>query len=118
MESNIKTVLFEASDPNNNKQFLKMNDHWRPSNSYCAFCNLNYTAISKTESFDEDKSRILENLSINVEKKYERLNQHGGRNIRNLTKTFFKGVHNVTRAALVELYQYDFTMFDYDSNKY
>ena len=54
------TVLREAKASKNNKTFYQMNEHWRPANAYCGFCNIRYNAISKTETFNEDKMRILD----------------------------------------------------------
>ena len=68
------------------------------------------------ETFDEDKKRILELLGLEVVEK--RLNIHGGNDIVNLTKQFFQNVTEDVKAALVDLYKYDFAMFDYDPHVY
>ena len=103
----------EAEESGNDKTFASMNEHWRPSNSYCAFCNINFTALSKTESFNEDKTRIMETLGMKVKNKKMRLHPHGGSNITALTKRYMKKIDFDTRNAIIDLYKYDFDMFDY-----
>ena len=112
------TVLKEAGASESKKVFFQMNEHWRPSNAYCGFCNIHYRAISKTETFNEDKVRILDLLGIQPEKKNQRLHTHGGNKIQNLTRNYLKDIPPNLRTALVDLYRYDFEMFDYDPNMY
>ena len=84
-----ETVLKEANISESKKLFLEMNEHWRPSNAYCAFCNIHYRAISKTETFNEDKIRILEILGLKAEKKMQRMHAHGGNIIKTPNKHDF-----------------------------
>ena len=81
-------VLKPANSSRSKKTYLEMDPHFRPFNTYCAFCNINYKVISKMETFDEDKKRILELLGLEVVEK--RLNIHAGNDIVNLTKQFFQ----------------------------
>jgi hypothetical protein len=111
-------VLKEANISKSKKLFLEMNGHWRPSNAECAFCNIDYRAISKTETFNEDKIRILEILGLKAENKMQRLNAHGGNKIQTLTKGYLRNITKELRTALVDLYKHDFAMFDYDPDLY
>ena len=45
-------VLKKVKRDKNKMTFTEMNVHWRPSNTYCAFCNIRYGVISKMETFD------------------------------------------------------------------
>ena len=87
-----ETVLKEANISESKKLFLEMNEHWRPSNAYCAFCNIHYRAISKTETFNEDKIRILEILGLKAENKMQRMHAHGGNKIKTLTKGTLRNI--------------------------
>ena len=113
-----ETVLKEANISESKKLFLEMNEHWRPSNAYCAFCNIQYRAISKTETFYEDKIRIMEILGLKAEKKMLRMHAHGGNKIQTLTKDYLRNITKNLRTALVDLYKHDFTMFNYDPDLY
>ena len=93
--------------------FLEMNEHWRPSDAYCALCNIHYTTISKTETFYEEKIRILEILGLKAEKKLQRMKR-----IQTLNKGYFRNIKKNLSAALVDLYKHDFAMFDYDPDLY
>ena len=112
----ILNVLLKAHASQNKKTFEKMNNHFKPTNAYCAFCNINYRVISKSETFDEDKQRIMEMAGL--ENKEVRLNSYGGDKIGNITRELFKNVTEDVKLALIDLYQYDFAMFEYDPDLY
>ena len=112
------TVLKEANESKSKKIFLQMNEHWRPANAYCGFCNINYTQVSKTETFNEDKIRIMEILGLEAEKKIQQLHTHGGKNIKTITQSFMENITKDLKNALIELYKYDFEMFAYDPDLY
>ena len=113
-----ETVLKEANISESKKLYLEMNEHWRPSNAFCAFCNIHYRAISKMETFHEDKMRIMEILGLEAEKKMQRMHSHGGNNIKTLTKGYLRNITKELRTALVDLYKHDFAMFDYNADLY
>jgi hypothetical protein len=98
-----ETVLKEANFSESKKLFLEMNEHWRPSNAYCAFCNIHYRAISKTETFYEDKIRIMEILRLKAEKKMQRMHAHGGNKRKTLTQGYMKNITKNLRTAFVDL---------------
>ena len=113
-----KIVLKEAAISQNKQIFREMNPHWRPYNTYCAFCNIEYKIISKTETFAEDRRRILETLGLEKEKEGVRINAHGGDKTVELTREYFKNITDDVKIALVDLYKYEFAMFDYDPELY
>ena len=102
------TVLREANASLNKQTYTEMNPHWRPSNALCAWCNINYKYISKTETFNEDRKRIMEILSFEDMEEEERLNVYGGDTIEDSTKEFLQTLTKDAKAALLELYKYDF----------
>ena len=109
-------VLPTAKASRNKKTYERMDPHFKPANAYCAFCNINYNVISKTETFTEDKARIMEMMGI---KDHEvRLNVNGGNAITNFTKACFSNLTKEQRSAVLELYKNDFDMFNYDPYLY
>ena len=57
-------------------------------------------------------------LGLEEEKNEVRLNVNGGDEILDLTRNFFKNISDDVKIALVDLYKYDFSLFDYDSELY
>ena len=109
-------VLKKVKTNKNKLTFGEMNVHWRPSNTYCAFCNIDYALVSKMETFEEDKERILEILGVKARKKGQRLNIHAGNKVQHQTRQLFKNISVQNKAALYGIYKYDFQMFEYDHN--
>ena len=109
-------LLPAAKASRNKKTYERMNPHFKPTNAFCAFCNINYKVISKTETFTEDKGRIMEMMGI--EDHEVRLNVVGGNSIQNHTKACFGNITAEQRNALVDLYKLDFAMFGYDPDLY
>ena len=117
-EKSFLTFIIEANASEDKMTFSKMNSHLRPSNTYCAFCNINYTVISKTETFNEDKLRILEMAGLENKEKELRMNVFGGDSIGDVCSKLFKDIPKDVKTALLDLYKYDFSMFDYDPYLY
>ena len=91
---------------------------WRPYNTLCNFCNVHFKVISKTETFDEDRSKILEMLEVEDEKKKDRIHVHTGDQTYVVTKDLFANISNTVKQELLNLYQYDFALFGYDTGLY
>ena len=113
----VSGYLLPAANASRDKMtYERMNTHFKPTNAFCAYCNIDYKVISKTETFNEDKARIME--MVGIEDHEVMLNVNGGDTIQNLTKTCFENITTEQRNALVELYKIDFAMFDYDPDLY
>jgi len=112
----IEDVLKKVNYNNTNRQerFREMNRHWRPSNTHCAYCNIRYTVISKMETFDEDKERMLELVGLKASNRGERLNIHGGDGTQNKTREWFNTISKENKTALADIFKYDFQMFHYN----
>ena len=54
--------------------------------AHCFFCSINYTVISKMETYSEDKDRFLKMVGIKQDIKEERLNVRGGESIQDKTR--------------------------------
>jgi len=99
-------------------QYLRMNIHWRPMIAHCFFCSINYTVISKMETYSEDKDRFLKMVGIKENIKEERMNVRGGESIQDKTRDLFKEIKGKDLEALKRLYKYDLELFDYDPHVY
>ena len=110
-------VWSQAQGSTNTFNYAAMDMHWRPYHTHCSFCNVPYKVISKTETFDEDKSRILGMLGVE-EEGGERKNVHGGDNIGDETRKCFKNITPEVKTELLELYKYEFAMFNYNTDLY
>jgi len=113
-----KYVLQPANASLDKKTFSQMNSHFRPYNSLCAFCNINYTILSRSETFEQDRVRIMGAMGLEMTNTKERLNNHGGSSAHNLTAKLFSTVSKKIKVELLDLYKYDFQMFNYDKNLY
>ena len=108
----VKLALSEARKSKDLK-FLKMNIHWRPISAQGFFCSMNYTVISKMETYDEDKKRFLKMVGIKEEIKEKKYHVHNGESIQDKTKKLFKEIGDKDLKELRELYKYDLELFDY-----
>ena len=115
-EYTLKRVLAEAQT-SPDEMYTGMNNHYRPYDAVCLFCDIDYKIISKTETFAEDRSRILE-MAGRPEVDPVRKNVHGGDQIEDWTKTHFKNIPTEVKTALLDLYKYEFVLFSYDKEMY
>jgi tRNA A58 N-methylase Trm61 len=99
------------------KGYSRMFVDWRPYNTHCNFCNVPFKVISKTETF-EDRSKILEMLEVEDEKKKDRIHVHTGDQTYVVTKELFSNISDTVKQDLLILYQYDFALFGYDTGLY
>ena len=99
-------------------EFLMMNDHWRPVSAHGFFCSINYTVISKMETYSEDKARFLKMVGIKEDIREEKLHVHAGESIQDKTKSYFKEIKEKDCEALKKLYKYDLELFNYDPHAY
>ena len=60
----------------------------------------------------------MEILGLESQEPEQRLNMHSGDSIGDLTSHFFRNVSTGVKLALIDLYQYDFEMFNYDPHLY
>ena len=111
------TVLREAQ-ASKDLMFSNMHLDWRPYYSHCNFCNVPFKVISKTETFDEDRRRILEMVGLEGEEEGVRLHIHSGYQIHQITRKFFRNISQNVKTELLNLYKYEFAMFSYDTNLY
>ena len=66
------------------------------------------------ETFNEDKERALELVGLEDKQRGERLYINGGDDIKNKTRELFKTLSDEEKTGLVDIYKYDFQMFNYN----
>ena len=109
----VSLVLSEAKQEQD-LLFLKMNVHWRPISAHGFFCAINYTVISKMETYNEAKKMFLKMVGIEEEIKERRYHVHGGKSIKDKTASLFKQLNERDIEDLTKLYKYDLELFDYN----
>jgi len=100
---------------------LCINIHWRPF-STCSPCMINYSVISKFESFEEDRSGLHSMIGLPYKGKEhyhdEKTLSESAMSTADWTKQFFSNVTLETKQKLREIYKYDFELYDYDQFLY
>jgi hypothetical protein len=110
----METVLKEARGCREDNACPTMNHHWRPLDSLCSFCALNYTALGAMETFGADHAWLSVRLGIVGQERAASLHAHAGPAIQALTARYFAEVSNKLKKQLKSVYKYDFLMFGYN----
>jgi len=108
------TVLKEAQACMKDPSCPGMNHHWRPLDSLCSFCALNYTWIAKMETFSRDQKWISGRMGVELEREAPSHHSHAGQAIRELTGRYFAQVSHRVKKKLAMIYKHDFLMFGYN----
>ena len=102
----VEDVLMDSLKSRNKTTMRNMDPHTRPLNTICAFCNIQYSVVSKEETFVEDKARIMQILGLEDETKEQRLNIGLGSNSENYTQELFKEIFNFSQELFKEIFNY------------
>ena len=94
----------------------RLDKHWKPYISRCAFCDIPYRVIARAETFLEDQLYIGQLAGVQLEH-VESHHSSGGSN-RDLARQYFGELDRRTVDRLYALYQMDFEMFGYSPNLY
>ena len=113
----LDVVIEQSASCPSTKSCDKMDLHWRPYDQICSFCQVNYTVISKLETFDADREMILGMVGIEGERVH--LHQGSEHVVRGIstcqrTRQHFENIHQTVKEKLRMIYKLDFQMFDYD----
>ena len=114
----LTNVVIKEALKSGNSLYHKMFIDWRPYHNHCNFCKNNFTVISKTETFNEDRMKILEMVGIEDEINEERKHVHTGNKTQEITRDMFKDIPEHIKRMLIGIYKFDFKLFDYDSTMY
>ena len=90
------------------------NHHWRPIDTSCSFCAINFTVLSSMETFAEDFALISSKYGIPSHPEAKRV--RGGSKIEELTAKYFADVPTHVKEKLKRLYRLDLAMFGYEAN--
>ena len=131
-------MILEQSEKNyqqKNSCKMKMNNHWKPFITRCAYCDVSYSIIARAETIREDQRYIghMANVTFyelgKIRIKFiiyvcqiflfpvEINKSHGGSTKENAMK-YFSEIDFDSAKRLYELYKVDFEMFDYSPDEY
>ena len=94
----------------------RLDKHWKPFISRCAFCDIPYKVITKAETFREDQRFLGQLAGV----KFAQVLTHhssGGETV-DLARRYFGQLDRQTVEQLVKLYQVDLDMFGYSADLY
>ena len=109
----------------------KLDNHWKPFISRCAYCDVRYSVIAKAETIEEDQKYIGHMANVTFQQtgniglcKLEmnwfllEANKSSGGSTKELAKKYFSKLQINTVKQLYEFYKVDFEMFDYNPDEY
>jgi len=115
----IHFILHESKSKCRSLKTCELDGHWLPYISRCAFCDIPYTVIAKTETFKEDQLFIGELAGVQRQLDHVQANLRvGGSSSSDLTMQLFSQLDKRTVERLFRLYQVDFEMFGYSADLY
>ncbi len=105
---------------NMGKGMCMTDEHFSPYYSWCGYCDVDYDAIGKTETFSEDLRYIAIKAGLEgvVESKNFGLKEHSVKHKANRAKQYFAQLTEEKRQKLYEYFKLDFKLFDYDAQEY
>jgi len=113
----IHLILHESKAKCRSMNTCKLDKHWLPYISRCAFCDIPYRVIGKAETFQEDTFYISQLAGVQLGHVIG--NRSGGSlSSRDLTRHYFGQLDRRTVERLYRLYQVDFQMFGYSPDLY
>ena len=112
----IRMILIKSQTKCRSMNRCKLDKHWKPFISRCAFCDIPYRVIARAETFQEDQKFIAQLAGV----QFEQLEAHhsSGGSTRDLAKMYFGQLGRRTVDRLFGLYQVDFEMFGYSPDLY
>ena len=115
-EAFLNELVIDAANESKDKQkYEKMSLDWRPyATTTCNFCRVPFNIIQKTDTFNQDRQKVLEMVGLSNETNPVQLHIHTGDKIQNITRTLFKKIPQKVKNNLAKLYEYEFEMFEYD----
>ncbi len=98
-------------------QHVYANPHVQPYWAKCGFCYLNYSAIGKAETSDEDVRYIL--LQAGIEGDGPKpIHASSGGSTTQLARAYFSTLDRGQVEELYEYYKFDFEAFGYSHEEY
>jgi len=107
----VRMILYKSRTKCRTMSTCRLDKHWKPFISRCAFCDIPYRVIAKAETFLEDQQYIGQLAGVQLER-VETHHSSGG-STRDLARKYFEQLDSHTVDKLYALYQVDFEMFGY-----
>ncbi len=94
--------------------------HFSPYYSWCGYCDVDYDAIGKAETFSEDLRYVVIKSGLEgvVDGDDFGLKVHSVKHKENRAKEYFAQLTEDKRQRLYEYFKLDFELFDYDAQEY
>jgi len=112
----VRMILYKSKTKCRSMNTCRLDKHWKPFISRCAFCDIPYRVIAKAETFQEDQQYIGQLAGVELEQ-VETHHSSGG-STRDLARKYFEQLDTRTVDKLYSLYQVDFEMFGYSPDLY
>jgi len=112
----IRMILYKSRTKCESMSTCRLDKHWKPFISRCAYCDIPYRVIAKAETFEEDQQYIGQLAGVQLE--HVETHHSSGGSTRDLAKRYFQQLDRRTVDRLYALYQVDFEMFGYSPNLY
>uniref|UniRef100_A0A1A9WUW0 Carbohydrate sulfotransferase n=1 Tax=Glossina brevipalpis TaxID=37001 RepID=A0A1A9WUW0_9MUSC len=108
------------------KQGKRFDEHWAPIYSFCTPCSIEFNIIGKLETFARDSEFIIREAGLEYllldklpKNKLSRIgNLSKGSKTNFLMEIYFSEINRTTLDQLLNIYRWDFELFDYDFKKY
>ena len=111
-------VLAKAKKDCNSIADCKLDQHWMPLSSRCAFCFFNYDIIGTVETFAEDSLAVFNRSNLAAPDNVLKIKRNSFQKDVERTKNYFYQLTRVQRLQLYYLYRMDFEMFGYSASSY
>jgi len=112
----VRMILYKSKTKCRSMNTCRLDKHWKPFISRCAFCDIPYRVIAKAETFQEDQQYIGQLAGVELDQ-VETHHSSGG-STRDLARKYFEQLDTRTVDKLYNLYQVDFEMFGYSPDLY
>ena len=103
---------------------LNVNQHWRPINSQCLYCDVFYDVIGKMDTFSEDvkyiflKANLTELVHVSSKVVHSSKDLQMNTDKKNETLVYFSQLSKSQVEGLYKMYSIDFEMFSFETKSY
>ncbi|OCT68634.1 carbohydrate sulfotransferase 9-like [Xenopus laevis] len=90
--------------------------HWRPMLELCDPCNIHYDIIGKFETIKQDAAYVLRSIRAPKDLEYPDIKHYANETRTNdlISKDYFRSLPKELFKKLMNVYRYDFSMFEYN----
>ena len=106
----------------NNTCEHKINTHWQPFHSNCAYCDVNYDIVGRMETWNDDLNYIIHKRGLEKVLPLQKVkSSHYNptkQNTSKMTKQYFSKLSKKQKEGLYHMFRIDFELFNYDPKIY